>query len=466
MIGEPDVTEAGDGTLPDRLVEFVAALREHHVAVGPGETVDAGRVMTALGLSDRDYLREGLASALLRRSGQRSVFDDIFDLYFPAAIGETRTSADDTTDIEEMREALAAAVADADDTRARALAAAAVDGFGRFAGYGNLPGGWSAYQTLKAVRPEALLARVLAQLGGPETEDEETLEDRLARGEAERRLARFRTDVQAEARRRTAETRGRARMARYAVASAADQVDFISAHADQLAEMRRLIYPLSRKLATRLAARRRRARRGQIDLRRTLRRSMSTGGVPVRPAYRVRRPGRPDLVVLCDMSGSVARFADFTLLLVQALRDQFSRVRAFAFVETTDEITGLLGSGAADPRGLATRIHTEARLTRWDGHSDYGHALGVFTDEWPDAVGSRTCVLILGDARTNYGDPNLSALRTITGRARRVYWLNPERASVWNTGDSAADQYARVAEMHECRNIHQLYEVVSRILPV
>ena len=230
--------------------------------------------------------------------------------------------------------------------------------------------------------------------------------------------------------------------------------------------MRRLIYPLSRKLATRLAARRRRARRGQIDLRRTLRRSMSTGGVPVRPAYRVRRPGRPDLVVLCDMSGSVARFADFTLLLVQALRDQFSRVRAFAFVETTDEITGLIGSGAADPRGLAARIHTEARLTRWDGHSDYGHALGVFTDEWPDAVGSRTCVLILGDARTNYGDPNLSALRTITGRARRVYWLNPERASVWNTGDSAADQYARVAEMHECRNIHQLYEVVSRILPV
>ncbi|HEY3687742.1 MAG TPA: VWA domain-containing protein [Streptosporangiaceae bacterium] len=463
MIGEPRAAESESGNLPDRLVEFVAALREHEVAVGPGETVDAAQVMTVLGLADRPQLREGLASALLRRSGQRTVFDDIFDLYFPAAVGETQTRAPDTDDIDDLREQLAAAVADADDERMRALAAAAVEGLGRFAGYGSLPGGWSAYQTLKAMRPEALLAQVLAQMGGVE---DDTLEDRLARGEAERRLARFRTDVQAEARRRTAETRGRARMAKYGVAASADQVDFVSAHADQIAEMRRLIYPLSRKLATRLAARRRRARRGQIDLRRTLRRSMSTGGVPVKPAYRVRKPGRPDLIVLCDMSGSVARFADFTLLLVQALRDQFSRVRAFAFVETTDEITGLLSAGATDPRGLATRIHSEARLTRWDGHSDYGHALGVFTDDWPDAVGTRSSVLILGDGRTNYGDPNLAALRTITGRARRVYWLNPERAGLWNTGDSAAEQYARVVEMHECRNVRQLYDVVSRILPV
>lgn len=464
MIGEPGVTESATGTLPDRLVEFVAALREHGVAVGPGETVDAGQVITVLGLADRGHLREGLASALLRRSGQRSVFDDLFDLYFPAAVGETHTRGDTADDRDDLREQLAEAIADADDERLRALAAAAVDGLGRFAGYGNLPGGWSAYQTLKALRPEGLLAEVLARMGAGEPDD--TLADRLARGEAERRLARFREDVRAEARRRTAETRGRGRMARYGVAAATDQVDFISAHADQLAEMRRLIYPLSRKLATRLAARRRHARRGQIDLRRTLRRSMSTGGVPVRPAYRVRRPGRPDLVVLCDMSGSVARFADFTLLLVQALRDQFSRVRAFAFVETTGEITGLLGAGATDPRGLATRIHTEARLTRWDGHSDYGHALDVFCEEWPDAVGPRTCVLILGDARTNYGDPNVAALRTITSRARRVYWLNPERATAWNTGDSATDAYARIAEMHECRNIRQLYDVVSRILPV
>lgn len=465
MIGEPRVAESETGTLPDRLVEFVNALREHGVAVGPGETVDAGQVIETLGLADRGYLREGLAAALLRRSGQRTVYDDLFDLYFPAAIGETQTQAEATGDIDDLREQLAAAVLDADDERLRALAAAAVDGFGQFAGYGNLPGGFSAYQTLKALAPEGLLAEVLARMGTGD-DGPETLEDRLARGEAERRFNRFSEDVRAEARRRTAETRGRGRMARYGVASAADQVDFMSAHADQLAEMRRLIYPLSKKLATRLAARRRRARRNQIDLRRTLRRSMSTGGVPVRPAYRQRKPGRPDLVILCDMSGSVARFADFTLLLVQALRDQFSRVRAFAFVETTDEITHLLTGGETDPRGLATRIHTEADLTRWDGHSDYGHALDVFCDEWPDVVGSRTCVLILGDARTNYGDPNVSAIRTLTTKARRVYWLNPERASAWNTGDSAVEAYSRAVEMHECRNIRQLYDVVSAILPV
>jgi hypothetical protein len=185
----------------------------------------------------------------------------------------------------------------------------------------------------------------------------------------------------------------------------------------------------------------------------------------MRPVLRNRRPGRPELVLLCDMSGSVAGFAQFTLLLVQALADQFSKVRSFAFVGLTDEITSLVSTGAADPEGLARRIMTEARLTRWGTNSDYGDSLNSFVEEWPDVIGPRTSVLILGDGRTNGGDPNLAALRRIADRARHVHWLNPEARNYWGTGDSAARQYREIVPMHECRNLRQLTQLVTELLP-
>jgi uncharacterized protein with von Willebrand factor type A (vWA) domain len=233
-----------------------------------------------------------------------------------------------------------------------------------------------------------------------------------------------------------------------------------------VAELRRTVQPLARKLATRLAARRRRAARGTIDLRRTLRGSLSTGGVPMRPVLRRRRPARPELVLLCDVSGSVSGFSDFTMLLVQALHDQFSKVRVFAFVNRIDEVTGLLRHGVADPQGLGARIQTEATLTRWHGSSDYGAALGEFAERYADALGPRTTVFVLGDARTNMSDPNLPAVRDIAERARRVYWLNPEPRTLWGTGDSAAPEYAGVIGMHECRNARQLGDLIARLLPV
>lgn len=446
--------------MPARLVEFVEALREHAILAGPGETIDAARVLAVLGMDDRERVREGLAAALLRRSGQRVVFDQVFDLYFPVSVGGP---AEEPSDVEALRESLVSALATGSAGEQQALARLAVDGLGRFGESGQgAGGGWSAYQTLQRLRPETLLVRILAAM---QADDPGFLAD-VRRDEVRRGIGGFRRMVEAEARRRTAELRGRESVSRNAVAQPSDRVDFLTAGRAQLADMRRAIYPLSRKLATRLAARRRRARRGEIDIRRTLRRSISTGGVPIKPAYRRRRPGRPELVLLCDMSGSVAGFANFTLLLTQALRDQFSKVRAFAFVETTDEVTHLVKAGAEDPAGLATRIHREARLTRWDGHSDYAHSLQVFADEWLDAVGPRTSVLILGDARNNGGDPNLSALRRITGNARHAYWLNPEPRRLWSTGDSLAHEYATVIEMHECRTVQQLSELITRLLPI
>ena len=250
------------------------------------------------------------------------------------------------------------------------------------------------------------------------------------------------------------------------MAPTADRVDFLYAGKDRLAELRRTVQPLARKLATRMAARRRRAPRGTIDLRRTLRGSLSTGGVPMRPVLRRRRPSRPELVLLCDVSGSVSGFSDFTMLLVQALHEQFSKVRVFAFVNRVDEVTGFLRHGVADPAGLGARIQAEARLTAYHGSSDYGVALGEFAERHGAAVGPRTTVFVLGDARTNMSDPNLAAVRRIAEQARHVHWLNPEPRSLWGTGDSAAPEYAELVAMHECRNAHQLGDLVGRLLPV
>ncbi|MFD8232408.1 VWA domain-containing protein [Streptomyces sp. NPDC059696] len=444
----------------ERLTSLVGALRGHGVRIGTGETVDAARAVGELGLADRELLREGLAATLLHGPAQRQVFDAVFDLYFPRGVGGPEQPASGR---EELRDRLADALAADDRAMLGRLAIEAVDGFG---GYGSSPesDGWSSYQALERLRPQTLLARVRDTVRGRGGDTGFT--DRLLEDEIRRRIDVFRALVAAEARRRVAERRGRDEIARRAVAPTADRVDFLFAGQDRLAELRRTVQPLARKLATRLAARRRRAARGTIDLRRTLRGSLSTGGVPMKPVLRARRPARPELVLLCDVSGSVSGFSDFTMLLVQALHDQFSKVRVFAFVNRIDEVTGLLEHGRADPEGLGARIQAEAAVTGYHGSSDYGMALGEFAERYADAAGSRATVFVLGDARTNRSDPNLPALRQIAERARRVHWLNPEQRSRWGTGDSVAPAYAELVEMHECRNARQLSALVARLLPV
>ncbi|KHL11238.1 UNVERIFIED_CONTAM: von Willebrand factor A [Mumia flava] len=471
-----------------RVVAMVEALRGHGLVVGTSETVDAARAGEVLGLADRALLREGLAAALLRRSGQRRVFDSVFDVYFPLGVGAreaVRTSSDvgrsgdrraDDGDrrpsgdgdspqdvVRRLREALVEALASGSRGAMDAVAAAAVDGLGAVPGSG--PGGtapgYSARQTLEMLRPQTTIAAAqAARASSP------GFLARLDREEVRRDVEAFRALVQTEANRRTAEGRGRERVARYAVRPDAEAVEFLSADRAQLLEMRRRVQPLARRLATRLSARRRHANRGQIDVRRTLRRSLTTGGVPLRPAFEHRHKARPELVLLCDVSGSVAGFAGFTMLLVQALRDQFSKVRVFAFVNHTDEVTELITAGGTDPAALAARILAHANVAPWHPSSDYGRAFASFVSSYASVIGPRTSVIVLGDARNNYGDPGLPALGTIAARARRSFWLNPEHASRWGLGDSAAPEYARVVEMHECRTIEQLSGLVGRLLPV
>ena len=479
MTSVPPLT-AGNG-IPGHLVDFVAALRRSGVAVGPGETIDAAQVVGAIDLLRREHLREGLAAALLRRSGQRDTFDALFDLWFPAVLGAGAgdvdvpriddgedDGGDGPVDVDALREILADLLRDDDEETLRSLARAAGEAMGTPGAAGQGVRGqsarpnWSAYQALNALSPDTLLAQIL---DGLRRDDDTDFVSEVRRREIRDRIARFRQMIRDEVRRRTAEQRGREQVAKSSVPKQTEQIEFLTAYAEQLTQLRRTVHPLARRLASRLAVRRKRARRGTLDMRRTLRRSMSTGGVPMDPAYRTRRPGRPELVILCDVSGSVAGFSHFTLLLVQALREQFSKVRVFAFVECTDEVTHLFSPGA-ELAGVMARVLREADLTAFDGHSDYGNALGGFAEHWGEAVTSKASLLILGDGRTNYRDPNLRALTRLVAQARHAHWLNPEPRRQWGSGDSAALRYAEVLPMHECRTVGQLTDVVEGLLPV
>lgn len=455
------------------LVGFVEALRGRGIQVGPSETMDAARVMTVLDLMDREVLREGLACALLRRTTQRATYDGLFDLWFPAALGERVGAAeveipyrpDGSVNIIDLRQMLADLLLQDPsaerEQQLQALAAQMVEQMGQYqAGSGP---SFSSYQTLKDLQPELLVAKLLAGLrAGTDDSDFDT---EVARRTARQRIKGFRGTVEAETRRRVAERIGRDRVATYGVARQAEDADFLRISQNELDDLRRSSQRLARILASRLASRRRRARRGEIDLRKTLRKSMSTGGVPIHLETRKPRPGRPDLVLICDISGSVAGFSSFTMVLVNALREQFSRVRIFAFVDRVDEVTHLFDSVTPLDQ-ITRRIFTEAQVVGIEGHSDYGSAIEGFAENFPDAVTSRTSLLILGDARTNYRDPALATLEQLVSVAKHAYWLNPEAEKQWGTGDSAAKKYAEIIEMHECRSARQLTAVVGRLLPV
>ena len=180
--------------------------------------------------------------------------------------------------------------------------------------------------------------------------------------------------------------------------------------------------------------------------------------------HKPHKPHKPELVVLCDVSGSVAGFAHFTLMLAYALQEQFTKVRAFAFVDSCDEVTRFFASDGDIGEALS-RMSSEANLVWFDGHSDYGHAIEQFDEDYPDAVGPRTSLLILGDARNNYRATGVHTLKQLVQRSRHAYWLNPEPQAYWGSGDSAVTAYGDVLEMVEVRNAVQLEDFVQRLLP-
>lgn len=464
--------------LLDRHIAFLEALRAAGLAVSLAEDLDAVAALSAVQWGSRQTVQAAYAATLVKKQSQRPTFDALFDLWFPRMVGSgagaAGTGAGATADgpdaagqefsvrdgadaLRDFRERLAEALA-ADDQQALAdLAAEMVATFGAMPGRGPGLSSWSAYTALQRVSPGELVDQLVAGLLAEGRTDEE------AERTAGRRVDAFTRRVEDDARRRIAEEKGPEHVANVALRPSIDRLDFLSARRSDLEEMRREIYPLARRLATRLTKEHHAQRRGPLDFRRTVRASVSTGGVPLTTHHKPKRPHRTELVVLCDVSGSVANFAQFTLLLVFALRDHFQKVRAFTFIDHVHEVTHHFKPGADVVDVMTDLAASTSHAALW-GRTNYGRAITKLAENHADALGPKSSLLVLGDARSNYSDLALDTLAELVGGIRHAWWLNPEHRRHWDNGDSAASRYGAVVPMVECRNLTQLGEFVHDIL--
>jgi uncharacterized protein len=463
------------------LAGLVSELRAVGIPVSPTEHIDAAAALGHTAVEDRAAVKAALAATLVKNAEHWQAFSTVFDLYFAGRRGDLRdpssggdgSEASEASEVdgaagggsiaglsdEELAELLYRALRDGDQLIQRAIAAELVT---RHAGMepGRRVAG--TYYLYKALRP-VNLERILQRLRDEEPAGDGPLEARIRDLEYESRVDAFRAEVEAEIRERMVADRGPEDVARTLRKPLPEDIDFLNATRSDSVAIREALKPLARKLASRLARKRRSHRDAPLDFRHTMRRALSTGGTPVELVFRRPHPSRPEMIVIADISGSVASFAAFTLQLVYALRSEFARVRTFVFVDGIEDVTELMEK--ADNLAEVTHHINRGSSAVWlNGRSDYGHALRTFARRWGEQVRSRSTVIVLGDARNNYLAPREEALATVAERARAVYWLNPERMALWNDGDSIIGRYAKYCTgVYECRNVRQLKQFVEQL---
>jgi uncharacterized protein len=465
----------------DVLQGFVHELRAAGLPVSMTENLDAMRAVEHVDIADRDTFKAALGATLVKHHHHWRAFDTVFDVYFslyaPGVDGDDGDAAAwaemqamegggaaGQMSAEELAEMLLDALMSMDTDELRRLAAVAVT---RYAGMepGRPVGGtYYLYRTLRQLDLEGLAARMSGRAREQGQVGEGQLDDRLQQEEFEERLRRLRELIESEIRRRLVADRGVEAMARTLRKPLPEDVDFMHASRDEMQALQRAIYPLTRALAARLAQRRRRRNRGHLDFRSTVRHSLSYGGVPAEPKFRHPRPSKPEIMVIADISGSVASFARFTLQFVYAMASQFSKVRSWVFIDGIDEVTRFFQE-SDDIAEAIHRVNTEADVVWVDGHSDYGHALDVFRERHLTEITPKTSVILLGDARNNYHASQNGIVKEIRQRARHVYWLNPEPRGYWDTGDSIVSDYGIHCDgVFECRNLRQLERFVAGVV--
>ena len=454
--------------LVDRVTALVDQLRRRGTEVTTGAVIDAFTALTHLPLLEPEAVKEGLRATLVKSSDPTGEFDRAFRaIFIGGAHGDwtSETTGPHENDLApatagQLSSALLHAMQQGDDAQIALLAQQAVDALAGMDEGAEHSERYYLHKVMRAIDLSRMLSAAMQQLRreGELTE----LELMLARNEFTEMLEQFRRRLAAEIAARM--TAGGFDHPDVEIGAALADRDMLQLSALELNELRRVVQPLARQLAARISSHRRLRSTGRLDARRTVRRSLQAGGVPLDVVMRRRHPHRPELVLLCDVSGSVAEFAQFTFTLVHALHDELRRVRSFAFVDGIAEVTDLFETAQHE-------IHVNRFVERRgvlgdDGHSDYGRAFTRFVEHHlADAVSPRSTVIICGDARTNYRPDGAEALRTIAEQARRVFWLNPEPEAEWGATDSAMDDYrAYCRGAFEVRSLRQLGDVIASLV--
>ena len=415
--------------LAPRIVAFCDELRREGVAVGTAEILDAFAALDQVPWTVEPDFREALAATVAKSQEDRRVFDLVFDrFFFRAAEAEAlaqgiteqrRYGGSERLDLAELRDAIRQAIGAGRDGEMRDLARLAVAAFGQ-RGEGS---GVIGVDVQRIRRALGLVTRA-AERG-----DEPAL-DREGIGRFERHL------------RRELERGAIERTERLPPARPLAELDraLPTSPAQDLAAVHRAVAQLRRRLATLGHEQRGRRRSAVVDLRRTMRASLETGGVPLKLKYRSRRPRRPEMYVLCDVSTSVTSASVFFLSVLHALHDSFRKLRSFVFIERISEVTDAF-ERERDFRAISERISREGGVADVSGYTDYGRVWLELAELIEDDLDPRSTLIVLGDARTNGREPHAQAFGRIAARAGRTFWLNPEPRLYWNYGDSVMAAY-------------------------
>jgi uncharacterized protein with von Willebrand factor type A (vWA) domain len=462
---------SGIGPASEPLRRFLQVARGAGLRVSAAEGIDAAKAVDIVGFADRAVLKDTLGLLLAKTPEEKAAYDEVFDLYFKH---EALAGGDDTAEA-------ASPAADQDPFSSPA------DGAGGDGSGGQ--GGRSLGSLLQGDDSAALATamELAARQSGIENIRFFTQKNLYARRILERMgLRALERDMETMRLGATPEALGRVDYLARRVEALRDAVrDFVErnlllfARGDterfreellksarfsnlerrDLERMRVLVRQMAKKLAARYAKTRRRRLRGQLDTRRTLRRNMGWGGVPFITVWKQKRIDKPRVMVLCDVSGSVAAMAQFLLMFMYVVNEALSDIRSFAFAGSLIEVSEIL-----EQQPVEQAIARIMSLIGF-GSSNYGNALADFEEGWMKFVTNKTTVIILGDARGNRTDPRTEVLARLSQRSRRIIWLNPEYRSAWGTGDSDMYRYAPFCSLVTvCNTLRQLERVVTDIL--
>ncbi len=437
--------------LAPRIVAFCEQLRAEGVPVGTAEILDAFAALDAVPWTDPADFREALAATIAKSQEDRRIFELIFDRYFFRAAEaealeqgireERRYEGGDRLDLDQLREAIRQAIAQGGDGEMRDAARLAIAAFGRQGEGSGVVG----------VDVQRIRRTLGLQASGREAAEGEPRLDREQIQAFERHLRRELERALIERTEKMPPARPLAELDRALPTSPTQD----------LAAVHRAVAQLKRRLATLGHEQRGRKRAATVDMRRTMRASLETGGVPLRLRYRPRRPRRPEIYVLCDVSTSVTSASVFFLSVLHALHDSFRKLRSFVFIERISEVTEVF-ERERDFRSIAEKISREGGVADVSGYTDYGRVWLEFFEEISEDLDPRSTVIVLGDARTNGREPHAEVFARISERAGRTFWLNPEPRLYWNYGDSVMAAYERhTTAAFECWTTKHLENFVN-----
>ncbi len=443
--------------LAAHLLEFGEELRGEGVAVGTSELLDAFEVLREVPWTVAEDFREGLAATLAKSQEDRRIFDLVFDRFFfraaeLAAVREGVTegggidAAGAELNLETLRQEIARALREGREGQMRDLARLAIAAFGR-QGEGS---GVIGVDVQRIRRSLGLRAEPQPDLPPDDPRRDGLPRDAIRRFEALLRQELERAQIE--------------RTESLPPARPLNELDraLPSGPLQDLAAVHRVVAQLKRRLKTQGQESRGRKRHAHVDVRRTMRASLETGGVPVVLKYKPVRPRRPEIYVLCDVSTSVTSASVFFLSVLHALHDSFRKMRSFVFIERISEVTDVF-ERERDFKAVSDAIGKDAGVADISGYTDYGRVWNEVAQLVEDDLHPRATVIVLGDARTNGRDPRADIFATVAARAGRTFWLNPEPRLYWNYGDSVIAAYERYCEAFECWTTGQLEDFVKAL---